>query len=359
MKSYRAPITALLTMLVLWGCNTSEKEAPTTTGPKATPVRVALICGDQDNGEAFAALLRDSGMDCQLLAQSELPTDWQPEDLLVFLSCYSRANGSGASRESALIDALGTARVLACGDPGAALLKTKQLLIGHPHGWLGTKLPKVIVVPHQVATGPLGQILRKPKKLTEQTEGDVSIRIHEGEGELEHIGIYDGGSFPAGTTGIGRESTDMHHWMICKQGNYTLWGANSRADALTDEGKDLFVNLCWFLAETSPEELVFPEKVYVSSGSHEGVLEGGGRDKYYLKVMQRGSLRLTLEWDQPNTMMFITHRPLRKRVDGNSPLEIKHQINEDKDGADFEIAITSFGLPEGEKCPYLLTIQWE
>lgn len=357
MTRHVAPITALLTMLILCGFGTSENEAP--TGPE-DEMRVVLICGDQKNGEAFATLLRESGMKCKVLAQSEVPGDWRPEvDLVVFLSCCDGGYGRRAAWDPALLDGIGTARVLACGNSGAALLQTKKLLIGHPHGWHDTRLPKVIVVPDQVATGATGQILRKPKKLTEQIHGDVSIKIHVGEGKLEHIGIYDGGSFPAGITGIGRESTDKHHWMICKQGNYTLWGANSRADNLTEAGKGLFVNLCWFLAKTGPEQLVFPEKVQIASGRHRGILTGGTRDEYYFTVTQKGNLRLTLEWDQPTTMMFITHKPLWKRVDGSSPLEIRHQIGEDKADAQFRIGVSSFRLPEGDMCPYRLTIQWE
>ena len=97
--------------------------------------RAVVIYGDADNGAAFAALLRGAGMTCEQIAQSEVGGDWRAQaDLVVFLSCCRGGYGRRSGWDLGLLDRLGTARVLACGDSGAALLQTKQLLVGHPHG---------------------------------------------------------------------------------------------------------------------------------------------------------------------------------------------------------------------------------
>ena len=49
-------------------------------------------------------------------------------------------------------------------------------------------------------------------------------------------------------------------WSPTRRDRYR--GPDSRADNLTSEGRDLFVNLCWFLANTAPEELLFPANAY-------------------------------------------------------------------------------------------------
>lgn len=341
--------------------------------------RVILIYGDADNGKAFSELLHNDGMACEMVAQAEIGSDWCPEaDLLVFLACCRGGWGTPSPGSTGILDRVGSARVLACGNTGATLLGSKKLLIGYPQGAHSKYLPKIIKFPREIVTGPMGQILQSPKKLVDTVNDRVSIEIHSGKGKLSEVMIYDGGHFPAGTMGIG--GNGQHHWTICKQGNYTLWGAESSAGNLTNQGRDLFANLCWYLANAKPEQLVFPEKVRVKAGTHDGTLEGGGRDQYYYTIKQEGELFITLEWDpdikdvwekpapiEPQcllahrrhdpSMTMMTGEPVNKRVDGESPLEIRLQIPPEKIGAEFKITIGSFRLREGAKCPYRLTIR--
>jgi ankyrin repeat protein len=318
---------------------------------------VLVIYGDKQNADGFAALLENQGLECTAIPERTAKVGLSESyDLVITLSCCS----GGYYRQpwnANLLNEVGSARVLACGEAGAALLQTKALLIGYPNGWHGARSPKRILFPKTVTTGPFSTILRSPNDLL-SIYGETIIEIHSGTEKLEHIGIYDGGTFPAGTQGIGREE-DLHHWIICKQGNYTLWGADSRIDNLTSQGKKLFVNLCSFLAEASPEPLVFPEKQYITEDKHHGVLKGGARDEYSFIIRKTGRLKLTLEWDRDNTMMFMSRKPLTERVDGKSPLEIVHDVDEEICKKEFRLVVHSFQLPENIECPYSISISYE
>src|SRR6267142_3943913 len=64
-----------------------------------------------------------------------------------------------------------------------------------------------------------------------------------------NVAVYDAGSLPLqGAQGIARVVSESkcrgRHWPITKQGNYILWGyGESNAQRLTDDGKQLFINL--------------------------------------------------------------------------------------------------------------------
>jgi hypothetical protein len=224
---------------------------------------VALVFGDKANAESFAAMLSQTGLRYQLLPQSAFETEaagGQREmlgvDLVVVLSCCKGGYGASYHWAPSTLDRFASARVLACGDSGASLLQTKELIIGHPHGAHG--FPRQIAFPLEVINGPFRQVLTTPNDLLGKQQGEVVITIDARRGSTETVGMYDGGGFPAGTQGIGRAAREEHHWMICKQGNFVLWGADSHANDLTEQGKALFVNLCWCLAHAESEELILP-----------------------------------------------------------------------------------------------------
>ena len=314
--------------------------------------RAVLLYGDRLNAEGFLAPLRASGLVCQALPQRTALEKQNPRaDLIVCLACCDPRRWDHKFFEWA-----GESRVIAMGDSGAALLEKKMLLIGHPHGWHGTRRPKVVLFPQEVLRGPYRKLLLSPNDLLKGRAGATRIEIHSGVGKLEHIGICDGGKFPEGTVGIGRELKSTHHWMIAKQGNYLLWGANSRAENLTEAGNALFVNVCGFLSNAKPEPLVFPEKRVVGSGRHKGTLVSGWRNKYYLIPTAPGKLVIRLEWSARNTMMLLVSGAIRKREDGVSPLVFSHEITATHLGKEIEIQIGSFALPKDKKCDYRLHI---
>ena len=323
--------TTLLLGVLLSGL-AAALAAPGAVEPRAggaTNKTVLFVYGDATNAAAFADLLKAAGLTCRTLPQTEIPDqahaverppDLPAADLVVFLACCRGGWSAGQAWYAGLLEGLGTARVLACGNSGAALLQTRHLLIGHPNGWHGLDAPKVVLFPRDVVANAEGEILRRPHDLLGAARDDMAVEIHAGTNALEHVGIYDNGRFPEGTVGLGREPADRHHWIICRQGNYALWGADSRYEALTEDGRALFANLCWYLAHLPPQELAWPQKEFLKPGVHEAVLRGGARHQYFLALQKPGPLRLGLEWKGTNVMMFMPHDPLVKRGDGRSPL---------------------------------------
>ena len=53
---------------------------------------------------------------------------------------------------------------------------------------------------------------------------------------------------PEGVTLIGREADNSTHYPIVQQTNlYLLWGFDGSPEAMTETGKELFVNLAWYI----------------------------------------------------------------------------------------------------------------
>jgi len=347
----RRTLGIIAVVLVLASPVLPQNEKAQTTSQREEGGSVLFVYGDEANANGFVQLTESVGLSCSTMPQEEFTWGQGDVQLIVTLPCCS-----GREWSKGVLDRCGDSRILAMGDSGAALLGTKSLLVGHPHGAQGTRLPKAVVFPKEVVNSRLGGILLRPRRLITGDEESVRIQIHHGAGKLHHVGIYDSGRFPKGTTGIGRGERTLHHWMIAKQGNFVLWGADSRADNLSEDGKNLLVNLCWYLVHAQPELLIFPEKAYLKLGDSEHVLIGGARDKFWLKPFGLKGIRLTLEWQASNTMMFMTHNP-RKRVDGRSPLTIKHDISRRRGDGDMSIVVHSFRLPEGKQCKYRVRIE--
>jgi hypothetical protein len=268
---------------------------------------------------------------------------------------------------ASLLDRVGTARVVACGNTGASLLQTKALLIGHPNGAHWSNQPAMAQVARSKLNGPLVSLLDKPHQLQTRDDEPAKFTLAEGvtggadpyePSQTQHIGIYDSGTFPEGTQGIARMDGEDHHWVICRQGNYTLWGVDSMVAEMTDDGRKLLANLCWHLAHAAPEPLVFPEKRFVED-SVEGKLLGRSRGEFYHELARTGRLTIRLTWKGDNTMMLMTHQAFTQRVDGASPLTITYPVNDAMQGRHVEIDVTSFDLPEGAECAYEVTLDWE
>jgi hypothetical protein len=329
-------------------------------GADKSPKQVLLVYGDRSNALAFASLLLDVDLRCRMRSQDAFATSSASgADLVVVLSCCQGGWGQPPVWNGSPLDRLGDARVLACGDAGASLLQTKKLLIGHPHGahWTGSRVAATI--PAAVLHGEARRLVEVPHDISVGEAEELSITLQVADSVGEHIGIFDGGEFPSGTQGVGRINGERHHWLIASQGNYTLWGAGTRARDLTNIGQKLFANLCWRLAHAKPEPLIFPEKELVDEGLHRGTLTGGGREERYLSIDRTGRLVIRLEWRSAAMMMLMTHDAHTQRVDGRSPLEIAFDVAENMRGRELQIEVGSFQLREGEKCPFDLTIDWD
>jgi len=247
-------------------------------------------------------------------------------------------------------EALEGKKVLAVGSSGAKFLEHGGLLIGDPHGWHDQTIPKRVKVPASLADTPFKNLVKEPYPIA--AEGFWTL-VNDGTGGVASTAIYDGGSFPKGTLGIGLEESDLHHWLIAKQGDYVFWGTGVHEKSLTPEGKALFLNLCTALIACPSEPVVFPEKKFLKMGDNPGVLKGHHRDRTYIKPTATGTLRLTLKWDRPHDMMLMTDAD---RVDGKSPLSTKWEITSGDLGKTLMVEVGSFDLAEGAETPYRLIL---
>ncbi len=317
-----------------------------------------VIYGDRDNGFELSTLLIDAGLACKPAAYATVTADWTTDvDLVLVASCCPGGWQRDTSWSATLLDRMGKARVIGCGDTGASLLQTKNLLVGHPHGFHGGGAVSVNFSGDALQE-PAVRVLQSPHQLLPEPSGGFDVQIQQEPGDVEHIGIYDGGAFPAGTTGVARYRNEPHHWLICQQGNYMLWGCGTLARDMTDDAKKLLANLAWHLAHAEPASLVFPDKIMIDE-SREAMLVGGARDESYHTLARTGVLTVRLSWDADTTMMLMTHGAIVRRVDGASPLEISFPVNDAMFGKEVQIEVGSFQLKEGEECPFELTLDWE
>jgi thiol-disulfide isomerase/thioredoxin len=313
---------------------------------------VVLLTTDTADGQAYAVLLEASGISSTIVAPSDFAKGRYDDAKLAV--CLSDC------REGPWVKSLfefGTGgKVLAMGESGAEMFGEMGLLVGSNHAWHGDRLPKDVHIPPSVLRGPFRNIFREPFDFLYDEPSELRLRLHDGPGQLAYVGIYDGGQFPKGTLGIAREVNDTHHWTVCAQGPYTLWGIDSSGNELTEQGRALFVNLAWHLLSSPSEPLQFPEKRFLSIGTNAGTLTGGGRETWYFMPEHQGTVVVTLEWQERNTMMFHVREPFQRK-DGRTPLTLSMDVPEAQVSLPKKVTVGSFSLDEGESCPYVIRVE--
>jgi hypothetical protein len=320
--------------------------------------QAVVIYADRENGFELTTLLLQVGVEAKPVRNSAVTEDWTTDvDLVVVAACCQDKDGDPAWSPT-LLDRIGDARVLACGNAGARLYETKNLIVSRPNSahWKGHGVTARF--DKQELDVSQQDIFKHPIDLQLKADADrtFGISIHEKDADPgDSLGIHDGGAFPEGTTGFARIS--QHHWLISQQGNYMLWGPDARADEMTKEAKQLWANLAWRLAHASPAPLVFPAKKYVEK-TKKATLVGGWTNEYFHAIARPGEITLRLVWELDEPMMLMTHGPFVRRVDGKSPLEITYPVNEPLVGEEIQIDIASFNLDEGKELPYRLDVVW-
>ena len=313
---------------------------------------VVLLTTDTADGQAYAVLLEASGISSTIVAPSDFAKGRYDDAKLAV--CLSDC------REGPWVKSLfefGTrGKVLAMGESGAEMFGEMGLLIGNPHAWHGDSLPKDVHIPREVLRSSLRAIFSEPFDFLYENPSELRLRLHDGPGCLAHVGIYDGGRFPEGTVGIAREVDDKHHWIVSKQGNFALWGCDSTARELTEQGQALLVNLAWYLLNSTFEPLRFPEKRFARSGANSGTLVGGGRGLWYFVPERPGEVVFTLEWQGSNTMMFHVREPFQRK-DGHSPLELRIGVSDAELHTPKKLTVGSFSLDEDESCAYVIRVE--
>jgi hypothetical protein len=330
--------------------------------------RAVVIYAERENGLELATLLLEVGIDATPVRFADLTEQWTTDaDLVVIAACCPVGDAKSAWSET-FLDRLGAARVLACGDSGGQLFMQKKLLVSRDHAVHWETNSAAAVFNDQRTAAVYQDLLERPN-VVETEPRPRGLRRLAGP-ELQHVrlqqpdtpernnlGIYDGGAFPDGSVGIARVDGGGHHWLICQQGNYTLWGASARAAEMTREAKHLWANLAWQLAHAKPAPLVVPPKEYIDD-AHAATLKGGWRGKYFHAIEQMGEVTVRLEWEGDEQFMLLCRGPFVRRMDGGSPLEVTFPVNAFLVGNELEIQVAAFALEEGAECPYELTVEW-
>jgi hypothetical protein len=305
------------------------------------------------SAEALAALLVNAGAQCQLIdGNTPLPDKLPPCDLLITTPECRNLRMKGI-----LLNLKGAARVVAMGEAGADLLSTKNLNIGAENAW-HSRGTDPVNLKLDVLQGKYAQMFETPYSLEADLVKDSKVRIHPEGNKVDCAAVFDAGGFPEGIDGIGREN-EMHHWFIARQNNYLLWGADSRADNLTEAGKKFFVNVCFYMARAQPEKLRFPPKRMIGLETVKELLKGrASRGKYFYELSNPQTLFVTLQWSKNVEMMLLVRDDagLFRRKDGQSPLQIKFPKTGNIAPKKCRIEVGSFDLQENDPCPYQLTL---
>ena len=188
------------------------------------PIDVATAYG-------YEGLLEKNGFAVDRIEMGDLAT--------VSLASYAYAViGPGARPlSSAAVDALETMRVLGLGEGGYALFGQLGLAIGSPNGWYGYETDVYPVDP-----GATVWVEPYPIPIAGRT---VPVYTH-----TPHVGIHlpSPGGMPV--TLIGREPTSSTHYVIVEQYQFPrqiLWGFGGPPEDMTETGKQLFINVAWYL----------------------------------------------------------------------------------------------------------------
>jgi hypothetical protein len=336
-------------------CTVSAARAAESAADGA-PRRAVVIYGDRDNGFELTTLLIEAGLDCKPVPYPSVDADWSTDvDLVVAAPCCPGGWRLDTHWNSSLLDRVGEARVLACGDTGAALLATKKLVVGHPWGFHAGATTASFS--GEALREPAVEMLRTPHNLAPKSGDAFSVQIQSNLVPVTSIGIYDFGKFRPGTVGIARIDHERHHWLICQQGNFLLWGAGTLAANMTDQARLLFANVAWHLAHAQPAPLIFPDRQSVLESDSNSMPSGSSR-LYVHPVERAGQVTLRLHPLSGEAMTLIIQSPLERRLDGDALMEATFRVDEATIGQEIEFEIRSNGTSPDKTCDYLVDVQW-
>jgi Mg-chelatase subunit ChlD len=137
------------------------------------------------------------------------------------------------------IEALRYMPVLGLGDGGYAYFGKLGLAIGYGNGWHGMDTSVYAVD----LTSP---VWSDPYPIPVPPRSRV-VQVYN---ETEHVGIAIPPPPPASVTLIGREVADANHYILVEDWVFpqqVLWGFDGPPEAMTDTGKQLFVNVAWYM----------------------------------------------------------------------------------------------------------------
>jgi hypothetical protein len=147
--------------------------------------------------------------------------------------------GPGAgSLSSGAVEALRLRPVLGLGEGGYDFFGQLGSEIGDPHGWHGNETAVY-------AVDPSAAVWNEPYPI--RISRDRIVQVYE---HTTHVGINLPTPDGMPVTLIGRESDDTTHYVIVEQYQYPrqiLWAFDGPPEDMTEAGKQLFVNVAWYL----------------------------------------------------------------------------------------------------------------
>jgi Mg-chelatase subunit ChlD len=191
----------------------------------ANPIDVATAYG-------YEGLLQDNGFAVDRVETGDVAT--------TPLSSYEYAIVGPGARPliTGAVETLRRMRVLGLGEGGYDFFGELGSQIGRPNGWHGNETDVY-------AVDPGGAEWNEPYPIRIPRNRIVAVYTH-----TAHVGINLPSPSGLPVTLIGRESDDAAHYVIVEQYEFPrqiLWGFGGPPEDMTDSGRQLFVNVAWYL----------------------------------------------------------------------------------------------------------------
>jgi len=210
----------------------------TTTFTVTASTRSAAYIYDDDLGtaNAFKDLLDSNAISTTLVQLDNVDgTDFSGFDLILAGPDSGSMSQWGTTAAVSKVHNSGKP-VLGLGEGGYALFGRFALDIGYPHGAHGPENQLYVVDPaHPAYNAPYRIYVPYDRLLTIYDAASNSITIHLP-------------TPPDDVVLLGQEVGDQTHYILVEQANrYLFWGNDGSPGGMTSAGKDLFVNVVWYL----------------------------------------------------------------------------------------------------------------
>jgi hypothetical protein len=184
----------------------------------------------------YLSLLEDNDFDVEEIHMSQVLSlsaeQWAEYDLVVIGP--DTGNGSSWGNNSGtMADRITNSNnpILGLGRGGSAFFDEQDYPIGWGQGWIGSGNSVYVVDPDY-------KVWNNPNDIN--VPGSRIVNLYQGSSG--YIAIYLPGPIE-GITTIGRQSDDDTHFpIIVKDNKYLLWGFENGPNAMTETGKEVFVN---------------------------------------------------------------------------------------------------------------------
>ncbi len=228
--------------LVAWGTNNSGETFTryASTGFNVLPRAAYLWNEDIDTALEYKSLLEDHGWAVDLLTLDEVPGTNFSRYSLIVVGPETGKYYTFDDPDAAVALAQWQTPILGLGEGGAALFAELDLFIDYGQTWYSNNNTVY-------AVDPVSDFWNEPFQVEMDPKTSLAILYPNA---LTELGIY----IPtpvSGVTPIAREQASATHYSVAleiRNGRaYILWGYNLGPDGMTDDGRNLFLNLSAYL----------------------------------------------------------------------------------------------------------------